>query len=228
MTHAARILLVTFCFAALAVGCADGDDSDDPGAGATDGNNTGAICQSYCNRADECDTVTALPNCVQECEASRTGSSDAGPACPDAVDDGLVCLTTASCEDLGLSASEGRTEECVYEAYQTRICDIVDSLEDPIITACDATCTQAEVCPQLVAEEGCRRTCIENFNVYDGTSDACEAAALAGFECLAGLSCENLDNLINNRANGCEAEDQGILTACGDFLSASIAPLVTN
>ncbi len=237
MTHAARILLTTFCFAALAAGCAEPNSDDDPGSGnsggdpgtgGTNGNNTGALCQSYCDRAEECPDVTRLPTCLSDCEATRSDASNFGPACPEAVDDGLGCLTTASCEDLNLSASTGRTEECVYEAYQTRICDIVDTLQDPIITACDATCTKAEECPELFAEEGCRRTCIENFNFYDGTSEACESAALAGFECIAGLSCENLDNLINERPHGCESQDQAIFNACEDFLASSVASLLTR
>jgi hypothetical protein len=236
ITHGARFILTAFTFAALAAGCAEpnsddsggGNSGGDSGSGGTNGNNSGALCQNYCNRAEECPAVTRLPTCLDDCAETRSGASDFGSACPEAVDEGLACLTSASCEDFGLSASTGRTEECVYEAYQTRICDIVDTLEDPIITACDATCAQAERCPQLVAEEGCRRTCIENFNAYDGTSEACESAALVGFECVAGLSCENLDNLINDRPHGCESQDQGIVVACEEFLSSSVAALVSN
>ena len=39
---------------------------------------------------------------------------------------------------------------------------------------------------------------------------------------------ENLDNLINERPHGCESFDQAIFSACEDFLSASVASLVSN
>ena len=233
-TKAMLSLLTILCAAAFAAGCAEpsSDDSgggnDSGGGGGADSRTEGALCESYCDRADECENVNRLPTCIDDCEATRSNAGAIGGGCPRAVDEGVACLTIASCDDLERSASTGRTAECVYEAYQTRICDIVDTLDDPIITACDATCMQAEECSQLFAEPECRRTCIENFNVYDGTSEACQSAALDGFECIAGLSCENLDNLINDRPHGCESRDQAIFNACEEFLSSSVAALVTN
>lgn len=205
-TTSSALLVAVLGVSSLGAGCAqDGDTTAEAQAGS---------CEAFCQRADECPNVTPTTDCIGDCEGYKDDGDVVGKGCPQAIEDGYACLTTASCEDLQLSAETGRTEECVYEAYQTRICDLVDSLDEPIVTACDATCGTLEGCPNLSVADGCRRACIEEHIATMEQSEACGAAALAVFECLPSLSCSELEARTNGGQHGCTEQDSVVRDAC--------------
>lgn len=153
-----------------------GETGEPTGGGSVD-------CAAYCAHQVACDTSEAA-DCDEVCANGKIAYGYPGASCLAAFDASLACELAASCEALA------QPDVCKAErdALETEVCvsPVCGAYADKLVEcggAAELRLSNAKECSFRVGQ----------LSVVPGTA-ACVAAAEAQYDCVAALTCEQLED----------------------------------